>query len=212
MNERILELIEKGKEEQEANNFGQVLYSPVVINNEIIFENARKVRNQWKRFSLLPSDFNNESILDIGTNSGYVINRLKKSHNAGYCLGIDRSQTMIDLANEIKKEEELENVDFMGSNFLEDFPITERFDNTLLFSVTGKHYFLVPSLNMTRFILKLKKITNKYIYIEPTNYERDPVLVYLDYYKHFFKQFGGAELLGETDYQGRHLFRIDART
>ena len=204
----IKDLLIEGK--KDIDRWGYILYSPVVVNGKLYFHDKRKEENQWKRLEIFPKNFNKETIIDIGTNTGYVLNIFKKKHNAGYCLGIDKSESMINIANEVKRLEKTTGIDFEVSEFLSDYSSIKLFDNSLLLSITNK-YFEDKHLNYKKMLAKLKGITKKNIYVEPTNWREEPIKKYLKDNIEILKEFGTVEVLGKTDYQNRFIFRIDVR-
>lgn len=185
------------------------LYSPIEYNGNIIFENKRKYKDQFvKRLNYFPDDFNEESVLDVGTNTGFILLQLKKQHNAGHCVGVELNPWLTRVAEELVSLNDLKDIEFYPLNFMTDaIPNNTVFDNTLLLSM-GSPSENIYNFGYDRCLDKIKTITRKHIYVEPTNYEHTLAPNLIRFYDEYFKTWGTPECLGTTDYQDRVLYRI----
>ncbi|MDC3053327.1 class I SAM-dependent methyltransferase [Candidatus Pelagibacter sp.] len=77
-----------------------------------------------------------KKILDIGTNSGFLL--LELENNFDYALGIDYNPQLIEIANKSKEYLEIKNIDFKVQNFEKD-TIKEKFD--IILSLANHHTY-----------------------------------------------------------------------
>lgn len=186
------------------------IYSPVILNKKIIFESKRKYKDQFIRLNYFP-DFNGESVLDVGCNTGFILQQLK---NTGLRVGVDYSVYNTEIARIVNAIEGGES-EFFPLNIMGDtIPGYENyvFDNSLLLSVSSpidedNNVTYQIGFDKMMDIIKLK--TSKSMYIEPTNHAELPVEEMKEYYKEYFKKWGTPVFLGVTDYQNRLMYRID---
>lgn len=212
MDKILLEEIERHNALSDAGKTNNI-YSPIYVNEELYFEfRNRPFQSQIeKRISLFPIDFHQESILDVGTNSGFIALYLKKYHNAGNVLGVDITGSFRKIWNRITQLEQIRDLNFDVVS--EEWIPEEKYDNILILSISNKEKTYYKSLSYL--IEKLKPYVNKSIYVEPTNHKDQKLNRSLtkdeirDIYTEYLSQWGRVKLLGHTDYQDRGLFRID---
>jgi SAM-dependent methyltransferase len=177
------------------------LYLPIVIKEKLICEGIRKLENQHIRFNLLPN-MENESILDIGCNTGYILFQLHKK-NAGTCAGIDSDKETLQIPKWIVKFEKLKKINFYNINFNSIDPsVFQKFDNVLFFSLTDYDGVLEE-------LPKLLKIAYKRVIIEPANHSNKSKEEFKEWVNKLCDLGYKAKLLGFTDYQHRGLVQID---
>lgn len=204
------------------------LYSPIKLGDTIIYETKRRpVERQKIRLNLFPNDFSGESILEIGTNTGYILLELKRNNNPGYCLGIEQHEAILRIPSKITQLEGLQNIEFKSVDiFSEDIDkiVPDTFDNILFLSVTGPNqdecfakeetaWDLTNFKSYDDFLRFCIKKSRKHIYIEPTHWGTPPG-EYVEYNYTYFKKFDSiyeVEYLGQTDYQPRGIFRVTVR-
>jgi SAM-dependent methyltransferase len=225
--EHYLEQIKQEMEEYKKLPFYNV-YSPVKLGDTTLYESTkRSVEKQKIRLSLFPDDFSGESILEIGTNTGYVLLELKRNNNPGYCLGIEQHEAILRIPSKIAHLEGLQNIEFKSVDmFSEDIDksVPDTFDNVLFLSVTGpnqdeffsndnKGWDLTNFRHYDDFLRVCIKKSCKHIYIEPTPYGT-PSNKYVDCNYEYLKNFDSihkVEYLGQTDLQNRGIFRVTVR-
>ncbi len=191
------------------------LYLPVVLNDELICEGIRRWKNQHIRLDLFP-DIVNESILDVGTNTGYLLFELKKmGTDKCKCIGIDNDRNNLQIAQGIVEFERLKNINFYEIDFNKvDVNASPKYDNVLFLSIVSYD-------NILEELSKLLKIANKRLIIEPSNtkghYEgerktKDEIQEWVETeLREKVVECGSdakIKLLGFTDYQNRGLIEI----
>lgn len=193
--ERILRLID---EERRPGDFP---YTPVVLGDDIIRDARRTVSAQQVRLNLLPS-LAGQSVLDLGSNTGYITIQLKK-RGAALCVGVDVDPFMVKLARCVAREEQLQDIHFYeGDLFALD--LTEPVDNVLCLSVLDYQEVLD--------VLDVLIGYGKRVFVEPTNHgwhHKTKQQIATEFVG-ALSRFGRAALLGFTDYQDRGLIQIDA--
>ena len=99
-------------------------------------------RDPVKRLQLIPINFQNKSVLDLGCNSGGMLFPLNKKLSFG--IGLDGNYKLINAANKIKKASDYRYLDFYTFDLIKDdfsliknfFPYdTERVDVCFLLSM-----------------------------------------------------------------------------
>lgn len=180
-------------------------YTPVYVCDELYGVSRRIFSDQHKRLNLFPKNFNQESILDVGCNSGFFTLYLKKYHNAGFCLGIDVNDKLKEIWDRTIELEELTNLEY--SIIDDEKEIQKNFDNILILSLSDINGGMGRPLDyyIDRYILLAKKS----IYIEPTNHEGYKKNQIISKYQKYLAKWGKPNFLGHTDYQDRPLFRLD---
>lgn len=177
------------------------IYTPVSLFDEVIYETKRRAKEQEIRLNLIP-DLKGRSVLDVGTNSGFILINLKKRNNIGKSLGIDLIQEIIDIPKAICEIESL-NLDFKVCNVSSDeFLKLPSFDYSLVLSIWGSNVQILHQ-NLER----IKKKTKRSIFIEPTNHSN--IDDYVSYWIKELSIYGSVKDLGETDYQNRHIYQVD---
>lgn len=111
-------------------------------------DNISGIRDTNNRIKLmkLPDDFNKQSVLDIGCNTGVFAMEAKR-RNAGRVVGIDYSHRSINLAQEIANKHNL-NVDFRVCNLNNNFP-------AVLLGLGNKGFDIVFALSVWKHIYDL---------------------------------------------------------
>ena len=100
--------------------------------------NLSGLRNTLKRIEELELSkyTKNKSVLDIGTNSGFVLTQTEQ--NFSNAIGIDYNKSLIDVANICKEYLELEKLEFICNDFLEH-NFNKKFD--IILSLANHHTF-----------------------------------------------------------------------
>jgi|TARA_Y100000034_G_scaffold7814_1_gene8578 hypothetical protein len=98
-------------------------YSDVVVDGKSLCRGGyarREHKNQHLRIDKLVSsigDIKNKTFIEFGTNTGYMIFRLKEL-GASKCVGIDSIPDLLDIANKVKDIEGYTDVDFIEADFI----------------------------------------------------------------------------------------------
>jgi hypothetical protein len=92
-------------------------YTSIYIDGKLIAEGGR---NPFKRLDLIPIDFKDKTIIDLGSNCGGMLFSIADKIKQGY--GYEVNPEAIDNANRIKKEFKIDNLTF----FLQDLENTEE--------------------------------------------------------------------------------------
>lgn len=182
------------------------LYQPIIVDDVLVFDFKKRSHAEQlkKRISLFPS-FKNESIIDIGCHTGYILQQLIKYKEASKCYGLEPSRLQHSISKKIAKIER--NNIFYALGSVEDLGDIS-FENSLFLSVTSpmeNHY----GLDFMKAMDKIREVTKKSIFVEPTNHRSDSVEFMKNYYDEYLSRWGTPILLGTTDYQNRVLYRID---
>jgi SAM-dependent methyltransferase len=184
------------------------IYSPVVVFDKLICEGFRSTKVFEERMDTLPEDFNGESVLDLGCNTGYMLLEIKRKRNPGRCDGVDIDRTTLFIPQTISFHERLSNIDF---NYFNNNDIIEKilkeevpkFDNILCFGV----YEFLNNIEED-IIPSLVECVNKRIIIEmanhPHNYKTPEES---EKYAEGLKQFGDIKLT-ILKYQDRPVIEI----
>lgn len=97
-------------------------------------------RDPAQRLASVPFDFAGKTVLDIGCNQGGMLFELPRSIKHG--VGIDYDSRMINVANRIRSQKKLDNVDFYVFDleredlaYINDFLSTPRVDIAFLLSI-----------------------------------------------------------------------------
>jgi cyclopropane fatty-acyl-phospholipid synthase-like methyltransferase len=96
-----------------------------------------------------------KKLLDIGTNSGFLLLELK--NNFSYALGIDYNPKLIEIANAAKNYLNISNIDFRSENF-ETQIINEKFD--IILSLANHHTFDKGITSTENYFKKIIQILN----------------------------------------------------
>lgn len=86
----------------------------------ILGQELKGRRNPKQRLEQAGFDFNNKSVLDIGSNQGGMLFQIKNEIKWG--VGIDYDHRMTNVANKITQVESIQNIDFFSFN-LENEPL-----------------------------------------------------------------------------------------
>jgi len=92
--------------------------------------NLRGLRNSKYRKDILKIErfSKNKSILDIGTNTGFLL--MEMENNFKNCLGIDHNPSLIEIANIVKNNLGISNINFLCKSIY-DFDLDKKFDIVL---------------------------------------------------------------------------------
>jgi len=104
-------------------------YSDIVIDGKSLCDARRGHKNQHLRVDKIVNsigDIKDETFIDFGTNTGYMIFRLKE-FGAGKCVGVDGSPDLISISNRINEIEGYDDVHFRSIDFLEKGAIVPFF-------------------------------------------------------------------------------------
>lgn len=95
--------------------------------------NLSGLRNSTKRIRSYNIDdiIKNKEILDIGTNSGFLILSLSKIYK--FCTGIDYSKKLIEIADIVKNYLKLKNISFLNDDFM-NYNFTKNYDVVFSFA------------------------------------------------------------------------------
>lgn len=174
-------------------------YAPVVLGDDVIHEPRRGLAAQQLRLGLLPP-MSGQSVLDLGSNTGYVAIQLRK-RGATRCLGVDEDILWVTLASLLVELEGLSGIEFVRGDLF-DLEIPRPFDNVLLLSILD--------YEETFNTLETLKRYGRRIFVEPTNHGwHYKTKSQIEDYVAELQRFGEAELLGYTDYQDRGLIQIN---
>lgn len=180
------------------------IYLPIVINNELICDGIRRCKNQFERLKLFPS-MKNETIIDIGCNTGYMLFQFKKM-GAGTCIGIDNNENIIKIANYVKKLEAESDIKFICLDYNAiNLNIAKQADNVLYLGMDQYS-------NIFDEIPNLLKLTKKRLFIESSNtdeYDYKKTKKEIKEWTETINIYGKATLLGFTDYECRGLVMVE---
>jgi SAM-dependent methyltransferase len=82
-------------------------YTSIYINGNLVSEGGR---DPYFRLNLVPIDFDNKTVLDLGCNCGGMLFALCDKIKKGF--GFEVNQHAIDFANSIRKDFHIENLEF----------------------------------------------------------------------------------------------------
>ena len=179
------------------------LYDPIIINETVLYENKRPFSEQWMRLDALKNGPNLTcaSVLDIGCNTGFLAELLLQQWNIEKYKGIDRWQTVIDIAEVIFCD--VPNVDFEQITVSKKSNLSA--DYVFLLSVVGTFH---DAATLLIDVAYKSCITG--MYIEPTNHKKLSIPAYDD---HWLGTLGemcpNVSFLGRTDYQTRGIFYLE---
>lgn len=185
------------------------IYSPIVVFDKLVCDGIRRLNTFKERMDTLPKDFNGESVLDLGCNTGHMLLEIKRKRNPGKCDGIDNDTTTLFIPQAIAFHERLRNINFNHITIVlliekilkEEIP---KFDNILCFGV----YEFNDSIEKT-ILPNLIKCANKRIIIEMANHPHSyKTPKEIKEYVKAFDQFGDVKLT-ILKYQGRPVIEIN---
>lgn len=200
--EKLSTLIDKAQKKNK-------IYSPVVIGDKIYYQlKQRNLEDNIEKMKLFP-DLNDESVVEIGSNSGFNVFYLKKNKNAGMSLGLDNDENLIaisEILNEVYgyKDVVFSYFDVNSKLFMDQLP---DFDNFLFLSIVSAQPNKLR-IDFHKVLTEINKKAKKRIFVEPTNHEKLSPREYIDFYMDYLGEFGDVKYLGNTIYQNRGLFQI----
>ncbi|MHA1988539.1 MAG: hypothetical protein ACW98D_18055 [Promethearchaeota archaeon] len=167
------------------------LYAPIVVSDKLLCEGIRSVSLCKEIFNIIPDNFKGESVLDLRSNTGYILLDIKKHRNPGRCDGIDINPNNNLVSNSITYYENLNNIAFNTSGIPEIIDKIKkeeiiRFDNILCFGVF--------TFDDEKLISDVIDCANKKVIFEilnPTNNHKNQTEL-LDYSRKFL-QYGKVE-------------------
>lgn len=181
-------------------------YSPIKYKGQLIFERLRIEKRQFEfRIKKILPFIENKSVLDLGTNSGYILFEILKLSNPKYCLGLDINEEILKLPRKQAELEGYKNIDFLSSNFLtdENFEKLDSFDVVLYLSMHN-----IAQKTFEKAVDKAWEKTKEILIIEPTNKQKLNEEQIIKIYTKFFEKYGKVSYLGSTDFENRGLFAI----
>jgi SAM-dependent methyltransferase len=186
------------------------LYSPIKINGKKIIEGFIDEESQKERLDVLPTDFNNETILDLGCGNGYMLFEIEGNRNCGICHGvdIDMAQILLGLIKANYEGGRVGKVNFIHGTITEVFEAIfngkmQTFDNIISFGLYT-HKDRIEE-NIFRNIALCAK---KRVFIEFANYSwcHKTKKEWINY-SELFHEFGDVKVTF-LKYQERPVFEI----
>jgi hypothetical protein len=186
------------------------LYDPIIMNEEVLFENKRLIKEQWHRLQVIENgpSLDGERVIDIGCNTGYMGAMLMDRYKLRQYTGIDRYEICIKIAEILYPHEKMQ----WRYQYAEESAVIDLMwaDYVFLLSVSGlqesKKYLLYRAFDMCE----------KGLYFEPTNHTHLENSEYIAAAKAYIidtldlcESGGEIQDLGVTDYQNRHIFFIE---
>lgn len=110
------------------------------------------LRNSLNRIKQIPINFKNKTILDLGCNAGGMLFPIAKTIKYGF--GYDFDEDAISLANKIKKDNNINNLDFYVMDFEKDELKFPKTDIVFMLSIANwvsnwkKNYFFNKTKNI----------------------------------------------------------------
>jgi hypothetical protein len=184
----------------------QHLYSPVIFKDFLVTDGCkRKYDHQHDRIKYILDNINDkETILDLGCNTGFMINELIRFKDIK-ATGVDNIGCLIKLCELIHSYQDSKSTFIL--NDMNDFIIAcqrngKTFDNVIIASV----FEFEEIISMVDALLS---ITKKRLFLEPTNHKLYSIEELNKYYIDSFKKIYRIKILGHTDYQNRVMLMVD---
>jgi len=106
-------------------------YTTIRVNENILVSGSR---DPLDRLNVIPINFQDKTVLDIGCNVGGMLFAIADKIKYGH--GYDVNISAIDVATKIKKEQEIENLSFTLANLEEyDLTLLPKTDITFMLSI-----------------------------------------------------------------------------
>ena len=184
-------------------------YIPFGYGDEVIRDGKRRfIANQGVRLDALIPEVTGKTILDVGTNTGWILFELLKAGGLSG-VGIDNDEKVLALAKYIKREYGVDKAEFFLTDYT-DYEPDLHFDVCLVLSIWPLH-LLQPHL------VRMVDWADTFI-VEGTNHPRpDPIAgtpVFMDKEmllkeaeRHLAPHWDVTHLCW-TDYQNRGMFKL----
>ena len=104
-----------------------------------------------------------KKILDAGTGSGHRITNVAQFYKKCNFLGLDISEKSLEIANELKKQKKIGNIEFQKMNLMNNFSKNDKFDIVLCMGVL--HHLSNPSKGLKNILNVLKKEGMIFLYL-----------------------------------------------
>ena len=202
----MMETIKELKEYCESLDWS-LIYNPVVVDNELIFDgNRRKLKNQHARVNHIVSKIKEGgyTFLDLGCNTGYMLKEfIKQKQVVG--TGVDTEEELLKICEMSYKFDNI-NATFVKENlwhFLHKCRIDKiKFDYVSMTSVFNWDVTMEQMHN-------LMAVTRRRLFLEPTNHEKLTIAEQKERYENsILKKDYRSNLLAYTDYQDRGLYVV----
>jgi len=106
-------------------------YTTIRVNGNILISGSR---DPLDRLNVIPIDFQDKTVLDIGCNVGGMLYAIVDKIKYGY--GYDVNTNAIEVANKIKKEQDIKNLSFTLANLEEyNLALLPKTDITFMLSI-----------------------------------------------------------------------------
>jgi len=125
--------------------------------DEIKIDGCRSTEKRFERYDIKKYLSKEKSVLDIGSNCGFVV--LNLSRFSKNILGVEINPYLVDIANEVKEFLEIKNADFVCSKF-ERLESNERFDIICSFA-NDSTIDDNTDFNFEQYIKKILKLLNQ---------------------------------------------------
>ena len=109
--------------------------------------------------------FEDEKILDAGTGTGHRITNVAEFYNKCNFVGIDISKQSLDIANKLKKQKKIQNIEFDKINLMAFYPSHKigKFDIVLCMGVL--HHLSNPSKGLSNITTRLQEDGSVFLYL-----------------------------------------------
>lgn len=106
-----------------------------------------------------------KKILDAGTGTGHRITNVAEFYNKCNFVGIDISKQSLDIANKLKKQKKLQNIEFDKINLMAFYPSHKigKFDIVLCMGVL--HHLSNPSKGLSNITTRLQEDGSVFLYL-----------------------------------------------
>ena len=104
-----------------------------------------------------------KKILDAGTGTGHRITNVADFYKRFNFVGIDISKQSLDIANKLKKQKKIQNIEFDKINLMKSFTKIGKFDIVLCMGVL--HHLSNPSKGLNNITTRLQKDGSVFLYL-----------------------------------------------
>ena len=190
------------------------LYTPIVIDGNVLYEGNRKHSNQF-RFDYI--DVKDKIVCDLGCNNGYSSSRFAEN-GAKRVIGIEKDPIIAKVAKLVADVKNLPNVEIFQGTYQDYFDHRQHPEHNLEFDVvvftSEQDYRGVCTVLDCAFNPDEYLINTKTWYIEPTNHPDHKLSKeeIKEWGETELSKYGDVEFLTFTDYQNRGLFKINVNT
>lgn len=186
-------------------NIDHLVYCPLVYNNELIKDGIKRKYINQSRLHLLSNQISkNTTVLDLGTNSGYILKELARLNNIKG-VGVDVNQKFVNLCQLLNQSEHYE-LEFICMDVQDYIKFCLRYNIKFDYIMFLSVFDYSRTMSMVDDLLM---ITNYKLFLEPTNHsKRSKDYLFNFRFKPYIDKYNW-ELLGYTDYQNRLLLMIE---